>query len=703
MSYQYIHTSAKRGLEPGQSGFCCVARHADIPQDLIRELEGLSQYDHLPNGVHPQISRHLKVDTRSGSYHILSQIRDAGADYSKRNNHIAHHLVFTEDEAYFLETEPATILLKWTRWRMRWEEPPRLLGEEDRFNPKDLKADYVQFENSPPQDYPTLLEPDGPHRLTFNIDAGEESLALFHYRNTLHHVEADRRWDCTFTTHLQANDNPSAFVWAAAQRDRALPYDLDFYPRPFSEETESQEETEGAETHPENESPASEYIDDEPPLEQDTSFLKVAPKVEVPKAFDRRKLKKPKAKWNEKKVSQLINGSIVAFAAIAIVGFIIYALQDDAPPPDDTTQTTQNTQPTQAPKAQARQRWNELSAKGELVAQLEVATQYAETLDRFGEPAQKRIINLLSELSNADAANPIPLDSTHLEIATVSASLDVDTFNLPDYQEFAPAIRIAPIYLKKPLEELAALGADISMIFDSLGSQQFDASAISLAVRQCRRVNRDRFSNDLPTKDQAIIDFFNAKQSLQNDARLKPLLEIQLPFGQTTTDAYIAFDSEGMLLRPEEKGYADYLQQLLQSFILPKFTRFEATSEYREALKFASDPALENPTEVAKAIHQTILVANPLGPQLKETWDAIETAWRETFIRSDLMEETLLSYAIETLETSRRQLADYQSHFTQKELADYRAYQQITEILTDLEISLSETPLSSQTWLIYKK
>jgi hypothetical protein len=47
MPWQLIYTSAPRGLLSGQSGFCTVARSADLRTALVQRLEQISSYHYL--------------------------------------------------------------------------------------------------------------------------------------------------------------------------------------------------------------------------------------------------------------------------------------------------------------------------------------------------------------------------------------------------------------------------------------------------------------------------------------------------------------------------------------------------------------------------------------------------------------------------------------------------------------------------------
>src|ERR1017187_249750 len=98
MPKQLIYTSAPRGIVPGQSGYCTVARSDEMREALILRLEQLSYYQHLSlsGGTERPISAYRIVDIRGTRYHVLSKIQDAGLDFTGRTNFIAHHLVFEQ-------------------------------------------------------------------------------------------------------------------------------------------------------------------------------------------------------------------------------------------------------------------------------------------------------------------------------------------------------------------------------------------------------------------------------------------------------------------------------------------------------------------------------------------------------------------------------------------------------------------------------
>ena len=75
MPRQLIYTSAPRGLTPGQSGYCTVARSRDLREALIPRIEKLSYYTPEANGgAGAVICAHRILDLRGTHFHVLSRI-----------------------------------------------------------------------------------------------------------------------------------------------------------------------------------------------------------------------------------------------------------------------------------------------------------------------------------------------------------------------------------------------------------------------------------------------------------------------------------------------------------------------------------------------------------------------------------------------------------------------------------------------------
>lgn len=123
MPFSLVFTSAPQGLTPGRSGFCTVARHREIPERLVTLLEGLG----TPNGdASTSVFTFRRLDAAGQSWYILSRFTAGGLDYTQRDNRLAQHLVFTEEEAVALPP-PADIASRWQGWIEKWDGEPRWL------------------------------------------------------------------------------------------------------------------------------------------------------------------------------------------------------------------------------------------------------------------------------------------------------------------------------------------------------------------------------------------------------------------------------------------------------------------------------------------------------------------------------------------------------------------------------------------------
>ncbi len=162
-----------------------MARSRDLRERLILPLEQLSYYVHLvlpgqTSELHnPVIHLHRKLVVAGSEYRILSRILDAGADHTGRSNHIAHHLIFEENERLGLPS-PAIILLDWKGWKPRWEGPPAYIDEDPIGELKGLGEKFGKLED---------------------ISSAERDIAFA------------RGWDTTFTTYLQEKDVKASFDW----------------------------------------------------------------------------------------------------------------------------------------------------------------------------------------------------------------------------------------------------------------------------------------------------------------------------------------------------------------------------------------------------------------------------------------------------------------------------------------------------------
>ena len=233
MAWQLIYTSAPRLLDAGRSGFGTVARPRQMRALLTAAVERVSQFNRMPGFDEARIIySHRHITIGGTRYSVLTRIRSAGADYTKRTNHIAHHIIVEQREIAALGPNgptPVDVLLS-ADWRDRWDEPPIYLEDELPIAsisrrcalpaqwweamtgsrrraalltaPDAVRGCYIAWENDPTGD---------PYQ-TAPLCLFGESLLL----------RPDRAWDTTFTTNLQPSDEPSDFHWRGMLADSPL-------------------------------------------------------------------------------------------------------------------------------------------------------------------------------------------------------------------------------------------------------------------------------------------------------------------------------------------------------------------------------------------------------------------------------------------------------------------------------------------------
>lgn len=221
MAWQLIYTSAEHGLAAGRSGFCTVARHAQIRERLVAELERLSVFDRPPAGHPlPVIRAHRILTVGSERYHILSCIQDAGPDYSGRTNHIAHHLICEEHELGAAAT-PALVLRQFP-WRKRWDKPARHFDESEQvdlscFHDSAATGSAWEKLTGNPAHSRLLIEATARAGcyIVYAPDDTDRLLLLFHesLSRLAEKIGPFGFWEVAFTTLLQTTDNPSEFAW----------------------------------------------------------------------------------------------------------------------------------------------------------------------------------------------------------------------------------------------------------------------------------------------------------------------------------------------------------------------------------------------------------------------------------------------------------------------------------------------------------
>ncbi len=225
MAWQLIYTSAPRALEAGRSGFGTVARHREISPLLVTAIERTSQFSRLPGLDNARvIFSHRIVTVAGGRFHVLGAIRDAGADYTGRTNHLAHHLIVEAREIARLGPDgpsPAEVLLAMP-WTESWSEAPRYLDAAEEV---DLAAVH------PPRSSAwAALTGDAAHAsLLASGEASRGAYVIAPAATDLRQIFAeslrlapDRLWQITFTTSLQPSDEPADFRWIGIEANSPI-------------------------------------------------------------------------------------------------------------------------------------------------------------------------------------------------------------------------------------------------------------------------------------------------------------------------------------------------------------------------------------------------------------------------------------------------------------------------------------------------
>jgi len=128
MPLQLVFTSAPQGLTPGRSGYCTVARHRAVPDRLAQLLESVGTPHEQAEG---ETFTFRTLEAGDRHWFVLSRFVARGLDYTQRDNRLAHHLIFTAEEAALL-APPAALAARWKGWLAEWSGAPAWLEGETR-------------------------------------------------------------------------------------------------------------------------------------------------------------------------------------------------------------------------------------------------------------------------------------------------------------------------------------------------------------------------------------------------------------------------------------------------------------------------------------------------------------------------------------------------------------------------------------------
>lgn len=220
MARLLIYTSAPKLLDAGRSGFGTVARAKSLSPLLVGAIERVSQFaNHRSTDRTRVIFSHRRVTAANQRVHLLSRIADAGSDYTGRTNHLAQHLVVTQEEATHAANcglTPADVLQQFA-WRATWNEPAKFFtpAEDvalDAFHPPARNAARTAWSALTGRGiFARLLAWDAaPRTGVLLVPTPHDPLALL--AESL--AEAGPlAWQRTFTTSLESTDEMADFDW----------------------------------------------------------------------------------------------------------------------------------------------------------------------------------------------------------------------------------------------------------------------------------------------------------------------------------------------------------------------------------------------------------------------------------------------------------------------------------------------------------
>ena len=226
MAWQLVYTSAPALLDSGRTGFGTVAKHEAIRATLQSELERISQFSREEGlGKERVIYYYRALDIRGEHYHVLSRIKDAGADYTGRTNHIAHHIVLSDAEVNHVHYEkhctPVDVIAWITSnglWLNQWNESARLFSSTEEISLAEVFPRY----GLPAQTWRSvtgkaanaaILAPGG-HEIEgcwilYREDQSSQLLALLGESLCLNPTP----WSISFSTDTQPTDRTEEIQW----------------------------------------------------------------------------------------------------------------------------------------------------------------------------------------------------------------------------------------------------------------------------------------------------------------------------------------------------------------------------------------------------------------------------------------------------------------------------------------------------------
>ncbi|MDP4775770.1 MAG: hypothetical protein NWS11_06690, partial [Opitutales bacterium] len=223
MPLQLVFTSAPQGLTPGRSGYCTVARHRAVPDRLAQLLESVGTPHELAEG---ETFTFRTLDAGDRHWFVLSRFVARGLDYTQRDNRLAHHLIFTAEEAALL-APPAALAARWKGWLAEWTGAPAWLEGEDRplaLEPAGALSPALTWREVTGTGAKAAWLVDATSATTVGLRNPPANATLLRLLAESSALIGKAAWHATFTTDARLTGE-TGFVWAAyAERPATIDF-----------------------------------------------------------------------------------------------------------------------------------------------------------------------------------------------------------------------------------------------------------------------------------------------------------------------------------------------------------------------------------------------------------------------------------------------------------------------------------------------
>ncbi len=213
----------------------------------------------------------------------------------------------------------------------------------------------------------------------------------------------------------------------------------------------------------------------------------------------------------------------------------------------------------------------------------------------------------------------------------------------------------------------------------------------------------DSSYDSLPTQTrQAIDSYFAQLEDIQSNQQFTPTLSLPEKLGLPATAAYIAVDSQGLLIPGTPMSLAQYLRELLAQLIEQHQDLALQSTAFQAALSNLQNSPRSSPAETAAQINDALSLLNLDRRDAQDPWSKIRIHWQYAFTHPDLMEQTIIGYNLDALEAAKLRLAETRSRFSQADLALHLSSQDRAAKAEALKATAKEA-LSSKEWIVISK